>query len=157
MRILGIERENLNHYKLPSLAVLFSSCSFKCDEECGERVCQNSTLAQSEILEVRPEEIVETYLNNCISSSLVCAGLEPFDTFNDLYSLVEAFRAKTNDPIIIYTGYYEAEIFCELQTLKEFPNIIVKFGRYIPHQTPHHDDVLGVDLASNNQYAEQIS
>ena len=37
-----------------------------------------------------------------------------------------------------------------------FTNIIIKFGRYIPNQKPHYDEVLGVNLASDNQYAERI-
>ena len=36
-------------------------------------------------------------------------------------------------------------------------NIVIKYGRYIPGQTPHYDEVLGVKLASDNQYAERIS
>ena len=38
-----------------------------------------------------------------------------------------------------------------------FKNIIIKFGRYIPNQQAHYDDILGVNLASNNQYAIKIS
>ena len=41
--------------------------------------------------------------------------------------------------------------------LYDYKNIIIKYGRYIPNQTPHRDEVLGVNLASDNQYAERIS
>ena len=34
-----------------------------------------------------------------------------------------------------------------------YNNIIIKFGRYIPNQGTHFDKVLGVKLASDNQYA----
>ena len=37
------------------------------------------------------------------------------------------------------------------------PNIIIKFGRFVPMQQPHFDPILGVNLASDNQYAKQIS
>ena len=57
----------------------------------------------------------------------------------------------------IYTGYYKNEIQDQIDVLKLYPNIIVKFGRYIPNQSPHYDKILGVELASNNQYAEKIS
>ena len=40
--------------------------------------------------------------------------------------------------------------------LRKYPNIIIKYGRYIPDQEPHQDEVLGVRLASNNQYAERM-
>ena len=38
---------------------------------------------------------------------------------------------------------------------KYIPNVIIKWGRYIPGQKPHYDDVLGVYLASG--YIERIS
>jgi len=43
------------------------------------------------------------------------------------------------------------------EVIEEFDNIIVKFGRFRPNQKPHFDEVLGVNLASDNQYAEKIS
>ena len=41
--------------------------------------------------------------------------------------------------------------------LKQYDNIIIKFGRFIPNQEKHYDEVLGVELASPNQYARRIS
>ena len=35
-----------------------------------------------------------------------------------------------------------------MQSLK---NIILKTGRFIPNHKPHYDDVLGVNLISDNQ------
>lgn len=34
--------------------------------------------------------------------------------------------------------------------------IIIKFGRYVPGSVPIQDPVLGVTLASSNQYAERL-
>ena len=36
-------------------------------------------------------------------------------------------------------------------------NIIVKFGRFIPNSPHIYDTLLGVELASNNQYAKIIT
>ena len=55
------------------------------------------------------------------------------------------------------SGYDKEEIENELLELKKFDNVVVKFGRFIPNQEPHYDAVLGVKLASDNQYAERIS
>ena len=41
--------------------------------------------------------------------------------------------------------------------LSNYKNIIIKYGRYITNQEKHYDEVLGVYLASENQYAERIS
>ena len=80
------------------------------------------------------------------------------DSFEDLYNLILCVRNKgCNDDIVIYTGFYKNEIFNKIDQLKQFKNIIVKFGRFIPNQKSHYDPVLGVNLASDNQYAERIS
>ena len=80
------------------------------------------------------------------------------DTIEDLYNLISCVRNKgCNDDIVIYTGFCKNEIFNKIEQLKQFKNIIVKFGRFIPNQKSHYDSVLGVNLASDNQYAERIS
>ena len=45
----------------------------------------------------------------------------------------------------------------KINILKQYPNIIIKFGRFKPNQKSHYDDVLGVNLISDNQYGEKIS
>lgn len=84
-------------------------------------------------------------------------GLEPFDSWNDLREFIQKLREYSNDDIVIYTGYNRDEVIEYIRELSVYPNIIVKFGRYIPNQEKHYDDVLEVYLASNNQYAERIS
>ena len=69
-------------------------------------------------------------------------GLEWLDQFLDLLECIEAFREKTNDDIVIYTGYDKNEIEEHIMILKKYKNIIVKFGRYVQGQQPHFDKVL---------------
>jgi hypothetical protein len=38
-----------------------------------------------------------------------------------------------------------------------FKNIIIKFGRFVPNKPHHIDEVLGIELASDNQYAKRIN
>ena len=157
MKLKGLNEYDICNYKLPSMFLIFPYCSFKCDHECGQPVCQNSSLAQSSIIEVEPTELIIRYINNPLTHSVVCGGLEPLDSWDELLSFISLFRGFSKDPIIIYTGYYKEEILQQLEMLKFFPNIIVKYGRFIP-KSPHiYDTVLGVELASNNQYAEELS
>lgn len=121
------------------------------------RVCQNSTLAQSPNIEIETSKLVDRYLSNPITKAIVCGGLEPLDTWRDLKRFIAEFRHKTEDDIVIYTGYKEEEIQNQLAYLRPYRNIIVKFGRFIPNQEPHYDEVLGINLASDNQYARRIS
>lgn len=78
--------------------------------------------------------------------------------FSELIDLIQCLRSSgINDDVVIYTGYREDELTSEIAALKRYPNIVVKFGRYIPGHTPHYDPVLGVELASDDQYAVRIS
>jgi len=108
--------------------------------------------------------LVKRYINNPITHAIICAGLEPFDSPLALPELVKEFRKYTNDDIVIYTGYRKDELVNGFDSLKEAynkiqqcKNIIIKFGRFVPNEEPHYDAVLGVKLASSNQYAERIS
>lgn len=157
MNIKTFIGEQFQDYKYPSMLVAFSECSFKCEKEREECSCHNSPLAQLENVWIDVNNLVEIYSANPISKALVCGGLEPFDTWGDLIELITEFRKKFNDDIVIYTGYYPDEIPGYICSLRTYPNIIIKFGRYIPDQESVYDEVLGVTLASPNQYAERIS
>jgi hypothetical protein len=100
---------------------------------------------------------VQRYINNSLTHAVVCGGLEPFDSWNDLWSFICVFRAFSKDSIIIYTGYKEEEIQDKIEFLSQVDNIIVKFGRFIPNSPHIFDTILGVELASNNQYGKLIS
>lgn len=153
MKIKGLISEDLVNYKKPSMTIIFPYCTFK----CGEGYCQNSELAKAPIIEMNINNLVDRYINNPITEAVVMQGLEPFDSWNDLKSFVHELREYCNDDIVIYTGYNKNEIIEKINELSKYTNIIVKFGRYIPNQKKHFDDLLGVYLASNNQYAERIS
>ena len=157
MIIKQLVDEDFVNYKKPSMFIGFPSCSWKCERECGMRVCQNSTLAQASNIRIDPEKIVERYKNNPISKAIVFGGLEPFDSWRDLEALTGLLRTQTSDDIVIYTGYKEEEIENLIQCLCVYRNIIVKFGRFVPNQQKHFDEVLGVELGSDNQYARRIS
>ena len=158
MRVKAVKTEWFQDYKLPSLYIAFPNCTFKCEKECGEKMCQNSHLATLDTIDIDTKTIIESYINNPITKAIVCGGLEPLDSFSELLYLIWDLRHnyKCQDDIVIYTGYKEEEIPDVLFYLKEFENIIIKFGRYMPNQTPHFDEVLGVKLASDNQYAKYV-
>ena len=154
MKIKGLLEEDFVNYKKPSMTIEFPICK---DFKCGKALCQNSPLAKAQSYDVPIDRIIQKYINNNITSAVVALGMEPFDSAEDLLEFIKEFRKVSNDDIVIYTGYNKNEIAMTVNMLQEFyKNIIIKFGRYIPNQTPHYDEVLGVNLASNNQYAERI-
>ena len=169
----GIIDEDFVNYKIPSMFIACPTCSFKCEKECGKQVCQNSTLANSTSIEIDNRQIVSRYMNNPITKAICFAGLEPLDNFENVASLIYCFRANgCKDDIVIYTGYTEAEAknmtfkvvqrnnlayrnypYSVMEVLKSLTPIVIKYGRFIPNQESHYDEVLGVNLASDNQYA----
>lgn len=157
MKIKGVIMEDFTNYKYPSMFIIFPTCNWKCDKEYGERVCQNGSLAKIPIIDIGIETLIEKYMNNNISKSVVCGGLETLDSWDDLLLFIRKFRMKSQDDIVIYTGYNKEEITDKIDVLSMYSNIIIKYGRYVPNQKEHYDEVLGVCLASDNQYAERIS
>ena len=157
MKIIDLIDEDFINYKKPSLFLALPFCTFKCEKECGIQCCQNRSLAKQPIIEISTEKLVQRYLENPISESIVMGGMEPLDSFEDVIEFVSALRRYSEDPVIIYTGYYESEIKDKIEQLQKFSNIIVKFGRFKPNEPHHIDPILGVELASTNQYAEKIS
>lgn len=157
MLIKGIIDCDLINYKKPCLTIETPKCDFKCDRECGIQVCQNSSLASAPVIDVSIDNIIKYFNNNPITKAVCFQGLEPFDTFDDMLLFIKEFRKEHKDKIIIYTGYNKEEIQEKINILKNYINIIVKFGRFIPNQQKKYDKILEVTLSSDNQYAEVIS
>ena len=161
MKTKGVVFEDFVNYKKPSMYIIFPNCNFKCDKECGRPVCQNSVLAHEQIIEVDKEDLIEEYLSNPITEAIELAGLEPFDSPLDLLPFIDSLRRqyKCNDDIVIYTGYTEEELEHDsyYQNVISYNNIVIKFGRFKPDQKSHMDEVLGVKLASPNQYARKFN
>lgn len=157
MKIKELMYEDFVNYKKPSMFIGFPSCSFKCEKECGVHCCQNSELALAPSIDIGVLDLIDKYLENPITKAIVMGGLEPMDSWDDLLCFMMNLRYRTDDDVVIYTGYTEEELKDKLKILSLYENVIVKFGRYRPGETPHYDEILGVKLASNNQYAKRIN
>lgn len=160
MQVKEIIVEDFLNYKKPAMFIVSAVCDWKCCREAGLdiEVCQNAPLVSSPTTNVSEETIFKTFVSNDITKAVVIGGLEPMLQFDEVISLINYFRCKHNDcPFVIYTGYNENEITDKILQLKEFSNIIVKFGRFIPNRPHRFDSVLGLELVSDNQYAVQIS
>lgn len=156
MKIKGLIDEDIVNYKKTSMFISTYTCSFKCDKECGQAVCQNLPLVSQPTLEIDNKRLIQRYLANPITKAVVIGGLEPFDDTLDLINFIFDFRSYCNDDIVIYTGYNQDEIIQYIDRIYYVKNIIIKFGRYIPNQKPHYDEVLGIMLASDNQKGVRI-
>ena len=159
MKLVNLVQEDFTNYKKPSLFLGFPKCSGKCNKLNGRVVCQNEALRAADKIEISVDDIMKLYTQNDITKALVCGGLEPFDTPDELLEVVKAFRQISKDDIVIYTGFTENEIknSSTYPKLLQYSNIIIKYGRYLTGQKIHFDEILGVNLASNNQYARLIS
>lgn len=160
MRVKDIIDEDFTNYKVSSMFIALGTCNFKCCTESNLpiTICQNQPIAQQKDIEISVDEIFYRYISNSLTSAIAIGGLEPLSMWNDIVDLIKYFREHNcNDVFVIYTGYYENEIEKQINQIKQYKNIIFKFGRFIPNQEKHYDEVLGVYLASNNQYGKVIS
>lgn len=158
MKIKGIVDENFQDYKKPAMLIAMNRCDWKCLKEQGLdcSICQNSSIAQQKDYEVSIDYICDRYLANPLTQAIVFGGLEPILQFNEILEFIERFRLKSCDDIVIYTGYYPNEIQSCISELKKFNNIVMKFGRLILNSKQKYDEVLGITLNSENQFAERI-
>lgn len=161
MILKDIKDEDFVNYKVPSMFIATSKCDWKCPKEanCDISICQNSAIATQRNIDIQTDDICSRYASNDITKAIVFGGLEPMLQIDDLLDIIKLLRVKysCDDDVVIYTGYYKHEIESELSKLKQFKNIIIKYGRYVPNDQPRYDSLLGVTLASKNQYGEKIS
>lgn len=134
--------------------LVFPKCSGKCEG------CQNYQLQKSKSKTYKIDDIVELYNNLSQHKAIVCAGLEPFDSFDELFNLFTTFYNDRRKPIdfVIYTGYEEEEIRKEVhklisiiqQGLRTNFKLIIKFGRYDKNDhNPWFSNILGVELVND--------
>ena len=143
-------------------------CSFKCEHEdkTGRVKCQNSKIALQPTIPYSVNKLIRRYQDNCLTQALVIGGLEPLDQLNEILSVI---KCNPNDDVVIYTGYTFKEVLHQFKVnslpLLEYlvktysercQHIILKVGRYMISEC-YHDDLLGIDLASNNQWAFKVS
>ena len=161
MRVKFIKDEDFVNFKNPCMFVGTISCTFKCckDANISCEICQNFPWSKNPIITIDDDSLCRRYLTNPITKGIVFGGLEPLDQFEDVMDVISKLREdyKCLDPIIIYTGYNKDEVKDKIERLVNYENIYVKFGRYVPNQQEHYDEVLGVKLVSDNQYGEKIS
>lgn len=160
MRVKTIIDEDFTNYKEPAMFIGTVSCDGKCCKEAGipMSVCQNDAWRESATICISNNQICERYARNPITKAMVFGGLEPFEQFEEVFNVIGKLRTEynCNDDVVIYTGYNRDEISDKVDALDLFGNVIVKFGRYIPNRATRYDEVLGVTLASDNQYAERV-
>ena len=168
MLIKNLIDEDFVNYKKPSMFIGSSYCDFKCEKECGLRVCQNSELAAAPCIDIDLEEIITRFNNNPITEAIVFGGLEPLYAPNNETNIFHYFSGvipelNEGTDIVVYTGYYPEEIpyssfqYWGSMTDSIKGHLIFKFGRFIPNRPSRYDDVLGVTLASDNQFAFDYS
>lgn len=153
MQLKQIIDESFGDYKQASMLLVTPECTGKCEG------CQNTHLAQLETKNFPDEEIWKRFEKNPFTKAIVMGGLEPFCHIDEVVAFIFSGIERGQDvPIVIYTGYEVDELSLIrsqfIQRAKEYRGpVIVKFGRYIPNQTPVYNKHLGVTLASPNQYS----
>lgn len=176
--LITVNTDNITDYKKTSLFLVFPYCSGKCGDKC-----QNKHLRTMSKTKYKNRDIIKLYQSLDTHEAVVCGGLEPFDSFDELLQLMRDFSYQDkNVDFVIYTGYdyannpgypytkenssayfYAKDAFNML--IKYWPmgtnkgNLIIKFGPYDENRINKswHSNVLGVDLATDNQAVIVVS
>lgn len=161
MRVKTVIEEDFTNYQKPAMFIGTISCGGKCCVEMGFplSVCQNDAWRTCSVICIDDQKLCSRYVSNQLTSALIFGGLEPFEQFEEMKTLIHILRIKfqCEDDIVIYTGYYPEEIAEQVKALSAYKNIIIKYGRYVPGKPSVFDEVLGITLSSDNQFAERIS
>ena len=161
MVIKSFKDEDFVNYRKPAMFIAMPHCTFKCDKENNCLMCQNSHLVHEPTHHVDTQALIRRYLGNPITKAVVFGGLEPFDTPEELEDFINMLRLRYNrdDDVVIYTGYTEEELSDNAthNYIISMENIIIKYGRFRPNQDGHYDEILGVNLSSDNQYAKRYN
>lgn len=152
--------EVFQDYKKAALFLGVCFCDWKCCKESGLPLstCQNYSWSNNEIVEVSFNSIVNRIKGNLLTDAVIIGGLEPLIQINEVVQLISYIRQQgLKNDIVIYTGYYDYEI--EDNTLLELKkyNVLMKCGRYKPNKIPFFSTLLGITLASDNQYVLKLS
>ena len=92
MKLKGIIFDDFVNYKKPCVTLESPRCDFKCDKECGSKVCQNGPLAKALDIDVDVDTLIKGYVANDIAQAICFQGLEPFDTWEETYEFIYRFR-----------------------------------------------------------------
>lgn len=159
MILIDVKTDDITDYKKTSMLIAFPYCSGKCQG------CQNAHLQNCRTtITASASDIADLYANLGTHEAVVMAGLEPFDSFDDVLSIIDSIGhlSKPCD-FVIYTGYnldeyqtqFETELINKFKSIRHFnnKNLIVKIGRYDQTQTcTWFNKTLGVQLATKNQF-----
>ena len=156
MKVKEIIFEDFVNYKRPSMFIGTCRCDWKCCIENADCKCQNAGISRYPDITVEDEKLIGLYLENPITHAVVFGGLEPLLQFEEVVGFIRKFRKCSNDDVVIYTGYFPEEIEDQVSVLKNYPNIVMKFGRFRPNEPPHFDEVLGVDLPNKEQFGMRL-
>lgn len=159
--VFNINECDFVNYKEPTFIIYSGiSCTFKCNTDSKINFCQNYDLLNQKVVNYGIKECIKKYASQNFVHTITFQGLEPLDNLKQLLWFIYYFRQAYKDKIIIWTGYTKEECEDLIYLIKEkmsWNNIIIKFGRFVPNKESHYDEVLGIKLASPNQYAERIS
>lgn len=161
MRVKTIKDEDFVNFKKACMFIGTTKCTFKCciEAKIPCTVCQNFPWSKNPIIDIDDDKLIQRYISNPLTEGIVFGGLEPMDQYDEVLKVIVKLREeyKCDDSVIIYTGYYKEELKEQVEELSKYKNIYFKFGRYKPGYQIHYDEVLGVNLVSDNQYGEKIS
>lgn len=150
IKVRSLVDEDTGHYKETSFFIETSLAPLSLDEGF------NFSMKVARLLSWN---LISHYMDNPLMTAIVFKGDEPFQQYEGIFHFIKLLREDRfcMDTVVIYSDLSRADIHEEVERLKIFPNIIVKFEPHIREYPPYFDNLLGATLSSDNQYALKIS
>ena len=118
--LIDVKTDDTTDYKDTSLLLVFPTCKGKCEG------CQNWKLFNVKSKQYLLKSILDLYNSMETHKAIICAGLEPFDSFVELKSLFEeVLKLNKETDFVIYTGYYKEEVTF---LVNELVTIFIKYN-----------------------------
>jgi pyruvate-formate lyase-activating enzyme len=150
IRYKSITHERVEDAPFVGALICAVSCSIGCKD------CFNESVKQEPNRCSYIPNILDEIQANPFNEGVILAGLEWSSQPKELIALVKE-ATKRHLPIIIYTGYTSDQFIRRVPRIKEFPNVLIKYGSFNQNLRSFEHKEYGVNLASTNQHIQKIS
>jgi len=129
-------------------------CALDCNIGC--KGCFNQSLKEAPIFYKKADEIMDEIMSNPFNEGVILAGLEWSLQPTELLALVKSATVR-NMPVIVYTGHDINTFLRRVPLIKQFTEVLVKYGAYDESKLSLTHEAYGIKLASTNQHIDSIA
>ncbi|MCH4890037.1 radical SAM protein [Acidaminobacter sp. JC074] len=152
---MKIRYKSITHERLedaPFVGALV--CALDCNIGC--KGCFNQSLKEAPIFYKKADEVLDEIMSNPFNEGVILAGLEWSLQPSELMAMIKSCASK-NIPVIVYTGHKIETFLRRVPKIKNYPEVLIKYGAYDESKLSLTHEAYGVRLASTNQNIQSVA